>query len=622
MMFPYDEYKMAIEAEAKIRREGVEAVVLNAEKDENQPGCYTLEVELRATCDEGALDEGTVKKDDSTIGTILSIDVEAGLVTVSGSQDTMPDAGDEIVLQPPDYLKKLGEFANVLVEQEDRRREERFMSLRDSLLQDTTGLEVESASFPYLREVQRMALEETEVRRFSFVWGPPGTGKSYTLGHIAAHYRAKGKRVLLLSTTNAAVDVATFAVDDACAQIQNPLGKGDLIRYSRVLTQKEEYAKSPHLMEFTRLLNIFAQKQRELDKKRMAAAKRLRAFSPDDDDYQEALLKFSAICQEIRLLADERKREIAKCLARARLVCSTVMSCLYNDMFGGNFDVILVDEASLIPLAVWPYLLNVAKGRKFVVAGDPMQLLPIQARDSGLTTHMWFDNSIYSHLGMTTFRGIEPFIACGAVTLLNEQTRMRKGICTLVSNLFYRGLLTGDRNDSDLELPEGTVPSQDVAFVDPADTGEPHGLGRLPMTYMRNTNTATAGWVLNAIGHLVQNNPSGRKLNILVVTPYRNQARRIYAARLKRFSENKDVAVTVSTVHRCQGFEADIVFFDLVNPSSWFVNKPEASHLWCVACSRARHKLVLVGDRHQMALGQTARIVLNQIDKQAGRCAA
>ena len=166
------------------------------------------------------------------------------------------------------------------------------------------------------------------------------------------------------------------------------------------------------------------------------------------------------------------------------------------------------------------------------------------------------------------------------------------------------------------------MPSQDVAFVDPADAGEPHGLGHLPLTYMRNTNTDTAGWVLNAIDNIVEGNPSGRKLNILVVTPYRNQARRIYAARLRRFSENKDVAVTVSTVHRCQGFEADIVFFDLVNPSSWFVNKPEASHLWCVACSRARHKLVLVGDRHQMALGQTARIVLNQIDKQAGRCAA
>ena len=621
-MFPYDEYKMAIEAEAKIRREGVEAIVLNAELDENQIGCYTLEVELRATCDDGALDEGTVKKGDSMIGTIVSIDVEAGLITVSGNQDAMPDKGDQIMLLPPDYLKKLGEFADDLVEHPDRRREGRFMSLRDSLLQEASGLEIESACFPYLREAQRMALEETEMRGFSFVWGPPGTGKSYTLGHIAAHYRTQGKRVLLLSTTNAAVDVATFAVDDACSQIQSPLDTGDLIRYSHVLTQKDEYAKRPHLTEFTRLLNVFAQKQRELDKKRAAAAKHLRALSPDDEQYREAFLKLFAIGQEIRLLADERKREIAKCLAHSQIVCSTVMSCLYNEMFGGNFDVILVDEASLIPLAVWPYLLNVAQDRRFVVAGDPMQLLPIQARDSGLTTHMWFDNSLYSHLGMTTFRGIEPFLACGAATLLNEQTRMRKGICAMVSNLFYKGLLTGDRSDPDLALPQGTLPSQDVAFVDPADAGEPHGLGRLPMTYMRNTNTATAGWVLESIGNLVKSNPSGRKLNILVVTPYRNQAKRIYAARLRRFTENKDVAVTVSTVHRCQGFEADIVFFDLVNPSSPFINRPDAAHLWCVACSRARHKLVLVGDRHQMALGQMARIVLKQINRGAGKCAA
>ena len=621
-MFPYDEYKKAIEAESKIRREGVNAVVLNAEPDESQPNCYRLKVEFRAAYDESTLEEGSVKKGDSLVGTIVSLDTETGLVSVCGNLDNMPGQGDEIVLQPPDYLKKLEEFAGALVEHPDRRREDRFMTLRDALLQEPPRLEVESDCFPHLREAQRMALEATEARDFSFVWGPPGTGKSYTLGHIAAHYRAKGKRVLLLSTTNAAVDVATFAVDKACAQIQSPLDKGDLIRYSRVLTQKDEYAKRPHLTEFTRLLNMFAQKQRELDRKRAAAAKRLRMLSPDDDEYREAFLNHSAIVQEIRLLADERKREIAKCLAHAQIVCSTVMSGVYNDMFSGNFDVILVDEASLIPLAVWPYLLNVAQKKKFVVAGDPMQLLPIQARDSNLITHMWFDNNIYSHLGMTTSRGIEPFLACGAATLLNEQTRMRKGICTLVSSLFYRGLLTGDRNDSDLELSEDLLPSRDVAFVDPAEAGEPHGLGRLPLTYMRNTNTATAGWVLNAIGNLVKRNPSGRNLNILVVTPFRNQAKRIYAARLRRFSENKDVTVNVSTVHRCQGFEADIVFFDLVNPSSSFINRPDAAHLWCVACSRARHKLVLVGDRHQMAAGQMARIVLARIAKCTERRAA
>ena len=42
----------------------------------------------------------------------------------------------------------------------------------------------------------------------TFVWGPPGTGKTKTLAHIVeAHYR-EGRSVLLVSNTNIAVDTA------------------------------------------------------------------------------------------------------------------------------------------------------------------------------------------------------------------------------------------------------------------------------------------------------------------------------------------------------------------------------------------------------------------------------
>ncbi len=614
-MFPYEEYQKAIDAESKIRQAGYEAVVRNVEQDETQPDCHLLGVELRGTCDEGMLEDGTVLKDGKTIGNIVSVDTAAGIVVVKGEGMQMPSIGDTVHLQPPDYLQKLREFSTGLLECPDLRNESRFLALRETLLASAQAKTVKTLSQAYLRDAQYDALCETESLDFSFVWGPPGTGKSYTLGHIAAHYRAQGKRVLLLSTTNAAVDVTTFAIDNACLQVEQPLNDGDLVRYSRVLTQREEYDRRPHLMAFTKLLVRFMQKQRELERKQSDADHRLRELEPGAEGYQEAFLKLSAIQGQLRRLAEERKAEIGRCLDRAQIVCCTVMSCLYNGFAGGKFDVILVDEASLIPLAVWPCLLNAAAGKKFVVAGDPMQLLPVQARDPEIATHIWFDNNIYTHLGMSTWRGIAPFYECGAVTLLNEQTRMRKGICNLVSSLFYNGFLKGDRSDRLPEWAGSMIPQGDVSFVDPAEQGEAHGIGRLPSAYLRNTNTISAGWVLDAIRALVRQIPADRKVSVLVVTPFRNQALRIYGPRLKKLADNRNVTVEVSTVHRCQGSEADIVIFDLVEPSSWFVNRPDAAHLWCVACSRARHRLVFVGDRRQMETGWMSGKILNHIQR-------
>ena len=45
-----------------------------------------------------------------------------------------------------------------------------------------------------------------------FLWGPPGTGKTLTVGAAVAEWMRENKRVLIVSTSNAAVDVAAKAV--------------------------------------------------------------------------------------------------------------------------------------------------------------------------------------------------------------------------------------------------------------------------------------------------------------------------------------------------------------------------------------------------------------------------
>ena len=57
-----------------------------------------------------------------------------------------------------------------------------------------------------LNDDQRAAIRRSLGSDTTFVWGPPGTGKTTTLARIVkAHYRA-GQSILLVSNTNIAVD--------------------------------------------------------------------------------------------------------------------------------------------------------------------------------------------------------------------------------------------------------------------------------------------------------------------------------------------------------------------------------------------------------------------------------
>ena len=57
-----------------------------------------------------------------------------------------------------------------------------------------------------LNPSQRRAIQLCCSSNLTFIWGPPGTGKTMTLAHIVAELLARGSRILITSTTNTAVD--------------------------------------------------------------------------------------------------------------------------------------------------------------------------------------------------------------------------------------------------------------------------------------------------------------------------------------------------------------------------------------------------------------------------------
>jgi hypothetical protein len=65
-------------------------------------------------------------------------------------------------------------------------------------------------------------------RDLTFIWGPPGTGKTMTLGTLSSELHRRGRGVLLVSHTNAAVDQALLHV--ARATSPEELAQGRVLR--------------------------------------------------------------------------------------------------------------------------------------------------------------------------------------------------------------------------------------------------------------------------------------------------------------------------------------------------------------------------------------------------------
>jgi hypothetical protein len=83
-----------------------------------------------------------------------------------------------------------------------------------------------------LNTSQLAAVQLCSDSDLAFVWGPPGTGKTTTLAHIVSELRAQGLRVLILSTTNAALDQALAKVA-ADVEMAEDIQAGQTVRIGR-----------------------------------------------------------------------------------------------------------------------------------------------------------------------------------------------------------------------------------------------------------------------------------------------------------------------------------------------------------------------------------------------------
>ena len=488
-----------------------------------------------------------------------------------------------------------------------------------------------------LNSSQEKAVQLCSDSNLAFVWGPSGTGKTTTLGHIIVELLAQKKRVLVTSTTNAAVDQALEKLSNL-AEARNDLQQGSIIRVGQ--TSEETFgaglsevavrlnkARTERLDRLRRRhrslesqvnqceqlsgmlksnaepqqLNFLSEVKTELiseaDLAPVFGKKRSGTIFRQPPDSQLEVI--SNRKKRLSRLADLYEKKIAQinetmryqesaAVQNARVILSTMANVYISSLLEREcFDVVIVEEAGMAVLPTLFYCATLAEG-KTIMVGDPKQLPPIvQSRES----------YVYKAMGRNIFEVTVPGINDSEfVVMLDTQYRMHPVIGDLVSRLFYSSELKNSHMTQERKSITEKAPYPGSPLV-AVDTKNHTGCQTEKGSYSR-FNEKTAQFCVSLARDAVR---SGIE-SIAVISPYAAQARLI--DRLLREYPRESKFIECRTVHRFQGGERDMVILDTVDTEplqpgillSGLQPGSSAANLINVALSRARGKLIIVAD--------------------------
>jgi hypothetical protein len=286
-----------------------------------------------------------------------------------------------------------------------------------------------------LNESQKKAVDTVFSQNVTFIWGPPGTGKTYTLSKIITKACTLGLRVLAVGISNISIDILGEEIIKEFEKYNDTsiklLNDRKLLRFG--------YPVLSSIVEDDRL---YPNKE-EVDKFRKEYSlvlKALRSRSLLNDPEEKAKLKNKQV-----ILKNSIKQSNQQRISSSQFVFTTAAQCFLGENFENEkFDVVVVDEVGMMPLIQTLTIASFSKN-KFVVAGDFKQLGPISIGKTE-AVNKWFNQDIFQ------FMKSVPRFEKEIMVMLTEQRRMHPEICNLINDRFYKGLLTSFYNQKYTEV--------------------------------------------------------------------------------------------------------------------------------------------------------------------------
>ncbi|KON88476.1 DNA helicase [Sporosarcina globispora] len=423
----------------------------------------------------------------------------------------------------------------------------------------------------------------------TYVWGPPGTGKTYTLARVAANKYFKGQSVLILAHSNQAIDVL-MAETSFFAAGKRTIADGDMLRYGSQIGHAlidHRSLTADYLLQ-KQHSNLSEQKAALFEERRLLKQDLSRSLSKRDSDQLIAIeKKLSGVLEKIRL----KEIEFVK---NASIIGTTLAKAASDPaIYEKNYDIVIIDESSMayVPQAAFAASL----GRRVIICGDFKQLPPI-ASSRHKMAEKWLREDIFHHSGVSD--AVKDGHLHPHLFLLKEQRRMHPDISAFSNKHIYHSLV-GDHPDvltarSDISAC-APFPGRASILLNTAGSGE-YGIKD------GSSNSRINLWDLLLGFQLIHEAFIGGSRSIGYVTPYRAQALLMEQLLDELYEEERSSAdIIAATVHRFQGSERDVMIFDSADApphdrAGMLLIGKESERLLNVAITRTKGKFIHICD--------------------------
>ncbi|WP_179884885.1 AAA domain-containing protein [Bacillus sp. AFS015802] len=455
---------------------------------------------------------------------------------------------------------------------------------------------IQKVMFPDMDKTHPMTeyktpLHEAYVRSkynpVTYLWGPPGTGKTYTLARVAAYHYSEGQKVLLLSHSNAAVDVLIEEMHHFLSSHDRWV-PGEVIRYG---ASRKNYRAGVTDLNVLQLLEkedpTLSEEKGKVEKYRKRLKKKLsKNYSAYDSD------RLSQLEVHYQKIKETFKRREGELVSEAKVIGTTLSKAAIDRLFyEDEFDLVIVDEASM---AYVPQVAFAASlGKKIIICGDFKQLPPISTSFHPLAAK-WLKEDIFHSAGVAG--AVEKGWDHPQLLLLPEQRRMHPSISAFTNQYIYHSRV-GDHHSVET-IRRGITnkhpfPSRGAVLFSLKE-GTEWAETQKGSRWNVLSSLVTIQLTLLAVEDGLH--------SIGIVTPYRSQAK-WYNLLLDELVKSSDPSADIyaATVHGFQGSENDMILFDLVDGVSHgkpgtLLTRKGSERLINVAITRARGKFILLGN--------------------------
>lgn len=420
--------------------------------------------------------------------------------------------------------------------------------------------------FPWLNTSQQAAVNEVLwAKDVAVVHGPPGTGKTTTLVEAIYETLRRENQVLVCAQSNMAVDwIAEKLVDRGISvlRIGNPTRVTDKMlsfTYERRFESHPLYTELWGIRKAIR--DLYASKNSSSENRHQKIA-RLKDRATDIE---------YAINQAI--------------FSDAKVIACTLVGSANHLLMGMKFGTLFIDEAAqALEAACW---IAIRKAHRVILAGDHRQLPPTIKSPEAM--HGGLDKTLMQYIVENKPK---------AVSLLTVQYRMCDAIMQFPNREFYYGQLTSApevkyRGILDWDTAVEWVDSAKVEAEKPGESAS--GLSRINVAEAKLT-IATLQRYFEKIG---KDRLQEERVDVGIISPYKGQVHLLRKLiKQDKYWKPFRSLISVNTVDGFQGQERDVIVISLVRSNEQgdigFLRDLRRMN---VAITRARMKLILIGDR-------------------------